>query len=164
MLPMWSRWACEVITAFTLSAEYPSFFSCMSMTSSRFWLGLRKSQLPATQWLLHAPSETAALLPVSKTTRPFGWSMTHMLIGIVMSRAFSFGIDGISPWMLNGPNMPLVVQNTFTCANAADGTMHSMPSTTAAIPSFLMASSPQSWFVVVRTLVPDLSTHWRART
>src|SRR2546427_66787 len=74
------------------------------------------------------------------------------------------GIDGISPWMLNGPNMPLVVQNTFTCANAADGTMHSMPSTTAAIPSFLMASSPQSWFVVVRTLVPDLSTHWRART
>jgi len=66
--------------------------------------------------------------------------------------------------MLNGPNMPLVVQNTFTCANAADGTMHSMPSTTAAIPSFLMASSPLSWFVVVRTLVPDLSTHWRART
>src|SRR5256712_13863690 len=127
----------------------------MSMTSSRFWLGLRKSQLPATQWLLHAPSETAALLPVSKTTRPFGWSMTHMLIGIVMSRAFSFGIDGISPWMLNGPNMPLVVQNTFTCANAADGTMHSMPSTTAAIPSFLMG--------VVSSVVVRGRTHPCAR-
>src|SRR2546427_1254027 len=86
----------------------------MSMTSSRFWLGLRKSQLPATQWLLHAPSETAALFPVSKTASPFGWSMTHMLIGIVMSRALSFGSDGISPWMLNGPNMPLVVQYTLT--------------------------------------------------
>src|SRR3989441_7441024 len=116
----------------------------MSMTSSRFWLGLRKSQLPATQWLLHAPSEIAALFPVSKTTRPFGWSMTHMLIGIVMSRAFSFGRDGTSPWMLNGPNVPLVVKNTFTCADAVDGTMHSMPSSTAAIPSFLMASSPRS--------------------
>src|SRR5947199_10500609 len=80
--------------------------------------------------------------------------MTHMLIGIVMSRAFSFGRDGTSPWMLNGPNVPLVVKNTFTCADAVDGTMHSMPSSTAAIPSFLMASSPQSWFVVVRTLVP----------
>src|SRR2546427_1852832 len=81
--------------------------------------------------------------------------MTHMLIGIVMSRAFSFGIDGISPWMLNGPNMPLVVQNTFTCANAADGTMHSMPSTTAAIPSFLMG--------VVSSVVVRGRTHPCAR-
>src|SRR5207247_10117568 len=69
--------------------------------------------------------------------------MTHMLIGIVMSRAFSFGRDGTSPWMLNGPNVPLVVKNTFTCADAVDGTMHSMPSSTAAIPNFLMASSPR---------------------
>src|SRR5438445_12945440 len=81
--------------------------------------------------------------------------MTHMLIGIVMSRAFSFGIDGISPWMLNGPNMPLVLQNTFTCANAADGTMHSMPSTTAAIPSFLMG--------VVSSVVVRGRTHPCAR-
>jgi len=34
-----------------------------------------------TQWLLQPPSEIAALLPVSKTTRPFGWSITHMLTG-----------------------------------------------------------------------------------
>src|SRR5437870_1719226 len=87
--------------------------------------------------------------------------MTHMLIGIVMSRAFSFGRDGTSPWMLNGPNVPLVVKNTFTCADAVDGTMHSMPSSTAAIPNFLMASSPRG-VLVVRTLVPDLLTHWRA--
>ncbi len=36
--------------------------------------------------------------------------MTHMLTGIVMSRAFSFGILGISPWMLNGPKSPLLAQ------------------------------------------------------
>ena len=65
--------------------------------------------------------------------------MTHMLIGIVTSRAFSFGIDGMSPWMLNGPNTPLEVQyNPFTCAEAVDGSMHNTPSSTAAIPSFLM--------------------------
>ena len=58
----------------------------MSMTSARFWLGFRKSQLPGAQYFLQLsiPSEIAALLPVSNTTRPFGWSRTHMLTGMVI--------------------------------------------------------------------------------
>ena len=72
MFPMWSRCECEVTTTFTLSAEKPSFCSCRSMTSSRFWLGFRPSQLPGAQCCLHPPSEIATLFPVSKMTRPFG--------------------------------------------------------------------------------------------
>ena len=34
------------------------------MVSSRFWLGLRKSQLPAAQWLLHLPSMIAFVATV----------------------------------------------------------------------------------------------------
>src|SRR5688572_13989314 len=144
MFPMWSRCACDVTTAFTLSVEYPSFWSCRSMTSSRFWLGLRKSQLPAAQCALHLPSEIALLLPVSKTTSPFGWSMTHMLIGMVTSRAFSFGTVGISPVMLNGPKKPLEVQNTFTwgaaCVSPEDGRSSVIESdrSAATIPSLFM--------------------------
>src|SRR5687767_1729467 len=141
MLPMWSRWACEVMTAFTWSVEYPSFFSWASMTSSRFWLGFRKSQLPAAQCFLHCPSETATLLPVSKTMRPFGWSMTHMLTGMVTSRAFSFGTLGMSPWMLNGPKKPLAVQYTpRTWASAAEGSEQVTESAISAamIPSLFM--------------------------
>src|SRR4249920_2633880 len=86
----------------------------------------------------------ATLLPVSNTTRPFGWSMIHMLTGMVTSRCFSFGTVGIRPVIGNGPNMPLVVQYTpLTCANTADEpTRHSKPSSAAAIPDFFIALSP----------------------
>ena len=85
------------------------------------------------------PSATAALFPVSYTTSPFGWSMTHMLIGITMSRSLSFGMVGIRPDILKGPNLPLVVQYTpLTCANPADGMTHSMPSSAATNPSLLI--------------------------
>ena len=109
------------------------------MTSARFWLGLRKSQLPATQCVLHWPSEIATLLPVSNTTRPFGWSMTHMLTGMVMSRAFSLGTRGIRSVMWKGPNKPLVAQYTpLTWARASEGPASTNPSSAAAIASFLM--------------------------
>ena len=70
------------------------------------------TQLPGAQYFLQlsAPSEIATLLPVSNTIRPFGWSITHMLTGIVISRCFSFGTVGIKPVMGKGPNLPLVVQ------------------------------------------------------
>src|SRR6267142_3244835 len=132
------------------------------MTSSRFWLGLSPSQLPGTQWLLQPPSEIAALMPVSNPTRPLGWSMTHMLTGMVMSRCFSLGTVGISPVMAKGPNMPLVVQYTcLTCANTADEpNTHRRPSSAATMPFFIW-DPPRilRWLVVLDTCTAGSSFH-----
>src|SRR5690242_17122566 len=98
------------------------------------------SQKPADQYERQLPSDTATLLPVSNTTRPFGWSMIHMLTGMVTSRCFSFGTLGMRAVIGNGPNMPLVVQYTcLTCANTADEpAMQNSPSSAAKIPDFFI--------------------------
>src|SRR6185436_8965130 len=139
----------------------------MSMTSARVWLGFRKSQLPGAQYFLQLsiPSETATLLSVSNTTRPFGWSSTHMLTGMVMSRALSTGRAGIRPRMSNGPNMPLVVQYSF-CANVADEPkVHSRPSSVAARTDFFMVLTPPVLMVIrVPTRTADFSLPKHLRT
>src|SRR5688572_10437419 len=64
--------------------------------------------------------------------------MIHMLTGIVTSRAFSFGMLGMRPWMLNGPKKPLVVQYTpLTWARAGEGSSDNPRSATTR-PSLLM--------------------------
>jgi [protein-PII] uridylyltransferase len=70
----------------------------------------RKARIPARVRFDGEASDTATLLPVSNTTRPLGWSMIHMLTGMVTSRCFSLGTVGINPVIGKGPNMPLVVQ------------------------------------------------------
>src|SRR5215510_11788726 len=134
------------------------------MTSSRFWLGLRPSQLPATQWDLQPPSEIVTLFPVSKTTRPLGWSMTHMLTGIVMLRAFSFGTLGIRSVIGKGPNIPLVVQyRPLTCASAGEERVNTKATSAATIPSFLMDRSPLISYVTI-SFDPGCASIWREDT
>src|SRR5690242_8400424 len=86
----------------------------------------------------------ATLLPVSNTTRPFGWSMIHMLIGMVTSRCFSLGTVGIRPVIGKGPAKPLVVQYTpLTCADTiAELAAHIKPSAAATTVAFLIAQFP----------------------
>src|SRR4051794_9423322 len=98
----------------------------------------------------------ATLLPVSNTTSPLGWSIIHILIGNLMSRALSLGSVGMTVVIGNGPEKPLVVQNTLACADAVtDSKRHSVPNNSAAIPDVFIPFASQ-WIELL--IVPLLAT------